>query len=185
MNRIVAVSFLMTFIPFVYSKPQTTPSKSTQESLFLDVWIGDWNLEGTTRYLPTAPEHKLTWNMHGHRILGGSFVQLDQIFYDINGQPEQAMEILRFNPASNTHSSNGYSNDGTTWVATATYSGLTIVQIGTLTTPDGKIIKVRDTWIFSADHLNVSASEESALDGVRWTSWTAKGRKVKNQPQAE
>jgi len=180
MKRIFAASCLMILIPVIVAKTQILSSKSKQESMFLDIWVGDWTLVGTTKYLPTAPEHNLNWHIHGHQILGGSFVQLDQTWYDVNGQQEQALEILSFNPVSKTHSSHGYMNDGTTWVATAIYDDLIVVQNGTISTPDGKVIKVRDTWVFTPDYLNVSATEESTLGGVRWTSWSVKGTKAKS-----
>jgi hypothetical protein len=179
MKRMVATVCLMALIPAIYANAQTTTAKPKLESVFLNIWVGDWTLTGLSRYLPTAPEHKVNWNIHGHKILGGSFVQLDQKFTDINGQQEQALEVLSFNPSSRTHLSNGYANDGSTWAATATYSGLTVVGNGKLTTPDGKVIRICDTWVFAPGYMSVSATEESTLDGVRWASWSVKGTKTK------
>jgi hypothetical protein len=178
MKRIVAAFCLMAFIPAIVARAQTQTSKPKQDSVSLDIWIGDWTLVGTSKYLPTAPEHKLEWHIHGQRILGGSFIQLDQTFNDINGQQEQGLEILSFNPLSKTHLSHGYSNDGSTWVATSTCKGFTVVGNGTITTLEGKVIKIRDTWVFTPDYRSVSGTEESTLDGLRWTSWSVRGTKA-------
>jgi len=179
MKRIVAAICLMAIIPAIAVKTQTPITEPKKESVFLDIFVGDWTLVGTSKFLPKAPEHKLNWNIHGHKILGGSFVQLDQTFNDINGQQEQALEIISFNPSCKTYISHGYSNDGSTWVTKLTYNGHSVTGNGVITTPEGKVIKIRDTWVFTTDYRSVSATEESTLDGVRWTSWSVKGTKTK------
>src|SRR5436190_8168768 len=62
-----------------------------------DVWLGDWILVGTAKDDPSMPEYKVTWKLHETRILGGAFIQVDQIWQG-PGPEERALEILSYDP---------------------------------------------------------------------------------------
>jgi hypothetical protein len=178
MTRIAAAIALMVLIPVVFAQVQSPAPKPTPELKNWDFWVGDWTLVGTAKDTPTEREYKLAWNLHGGRILGGFFVQIDQIWKG-KGLEQRSLEILSYDPKKKTHTSTGFTDDGSTWTATATYSDGTSVESGTTITADGKIIKWRGTWVFSPDRMTVSATQESVQDGSRWTSFTIKGTKAK------
>ena len=41
----------------------------------------------------------------------------------------------------------------------------------------GRVTKWRDTYVYSADWMSVTGSEEVETDGINWTSFTVKGTK--------
>jgi hypothetical protein len=144
-----------------------------------DVMVGDWTMVGTAKDSPTGPEYKVTWKLHGRRILGGAFVQVDQAWKG-NGQESHAMEIIAYDPASRTHSTFAFSDDRSHWVGTATYADDgTLVETGTTTGADGKVTTWRDTYVYSADRMSVTGTEEAEKDGVKWTTFTVKGTKAR------
>jgi len=178
MKRIAIAVCVMILLPVVFAQEQSPVPKPAPELRNRDLWVGDWTMVGTAKDTPAEPEYKLDWSLHGSRILGGFFVQIDQIWKG-NGPEQLSLEILSYDPIKGTHISSGFQSDGATWVATATYNDGTAVETGTSTTADGKIIKWRGTWVFSADRMAVSAIQESDQDGVRWTSFTINGIKAK------
>ena len=178
MKRILTPVALVMLLTVVALQAQAPIPKPGPELRKWELWVGDWEMVGTAKDSPTEPEYKVEWNLHGSRILGGFFVQVDQIWKG-NGPEQHSLEILSYDPIKRTHASSGFTSDGATWVATATYNDGTAVETGTTTTADGKIIKWRGTWVFSADRMAVSAIQESNQDGARWTSFTIKGTKAK------
>jgi len=178
MKRNAIAVFALILLPVVFAHAQSTMPKPASEQRNWDLWVGDWTLVGTAKDTPTEPEYRVDWNLYGSRILGGFFIQIDQIWRG-KGPEQHSLEILSYDPIKRTHASSGFQSDGATWVATATYSDGTAVETGTTTTADGKIIKWRGTWVFSADQMAVSATQESDQEGVRWTSFTVKGTTAK------
>ena len=160
------------------AEPRAQVPKPTPEQTKWDFWVGDWTLVGTARDAPTDLEYKSVWTLHGRPILGGFFVQVDQVWKG-NGPEEHSLEILSYDPSKRTHTSTGFTNFGSTWVATATYDDGTVVETGTTTTSGRKVIKFRGTYVFSPDRMAVSMTSESEMDGVRWTNFTVKGTKAK------
>ncbi len=171
---IAICAFILLF--FVMAKAQPPAPRPAPERSNGDLMVGDWTMEGTAKDSPTKQEYRVAWKLHGSRILGGSFVQVDQTWKG-NGPEEHSLEIVSYNPAKETHASYGFSDDGSVWVGTATYNSGTVVETGVTTTADGKNSKWRGTYIYSPDGMAVSGTEESEQAGAKWTSFTVKGTK--------
>jgi len=169
----LTILFLSSFNTLSQS-PQ--PSRSSVMKNW-DVWVGDWTLVGMAKDSPTMAEYKVTWQLHETQILGGTFIQVDQIWQG-SGPEQRALEILSYDPVKRRASLNGFSSDGSTWIGTATFSGLNCIETGTTTTADGKYLAWRADWTFSKDRMHVSVSQEMEQDGVKWTAFTARGSKV-------
>jgi hypothetical protein len=134
---------------------------------------------GTAKDSPTGPECKVTWTLHGRRILGGAFIQVDQTWKG-KGPESHAMEILQYDPATRTHTTYAFSDDRSHWVGTAIYGeDGTLVETGATTDADGTVTKWRDVYVYSADRMSVTGTEEAEKDGVKWTTFTVKGTKAK------
>lgn len=167
-----------TILSAVIVAPAPSPSATPAPELkSWDLWVGDWTLAGTAKDSPTEPEYQVTWRLQGKRILGGCFIQVDSIWKG-NGAEQRWLEILSYDPVKRTHACIGYASNGMTWVIAATFKGATFLEDGTTTTPDGKTIKWRNTWVISADRTAVSGIQVSEQDGTRWTSFTVKGTKA-------
>ncbi len=142
------------------------------------LWIGEWTLTGTGKSAPEQPEYGLTCRLHGRLILGGHFVQIDQV-WKASGPEQHALEILSYDPSNKSYNSQGFLGNGSTWVATATFDGRTYAEEGTTKTPDGKAVRFRCTWTFSPDRMAVDGAEEIEQGGARWTSFTVKGTRAR------
>lgn len=178
MKRIAAAVCVAILLPGLAAEAQSPGPKPPAELRSWDLWVGDWTMVGTARDTPTEPEYALNWELHGSWILGGFFVQVDHVWKG-KGLELQELEILSYDPVKRVHASAGFASDGSTWLMTATFDERTSVENGTTTTADGKVIAWRNTWVFSADHMEVSGTSESEQDGVRWTSFAVKGTRAR------
>ncbi len=86
-----------------------------------DIWVGDWTLVGTAKDTASEPEYKVDWRMEGRWILGGHFVEVRNTWKG-KGAELTSLEILSYDPVRRIHAFSGFDSDGTTWVATATFS---------------------------------------------------------------
>jgi hypothetical protein len=179
MKRIVTILSVMILIFVVAAaEGQTSAPKPAPELKQWDVWIGDWALSGTAKDTPTGPEYKVDWHMHGHWILGGFFVQIDQTWKG-NGEDVRILEFLYYDPIKKIHAGSGFANDGTTWPLTATFDNQTSVEDFTVTSPDGKLTRCRNTWVFGSDRMSVSGTQECEQNGARFTGFKVNGTKSK------
>ena len=159
------------------SGQSSTPSPPPELKKW-DVWIGDWKLSGTAKNTPSEPEYKVDWYLHEHWILGGFFVQVDQIWKH-NRQELHAMEIISYDPVKKTHTLSGFSADGWTWSVTAMFDNRRTIEEGVATGPDGSTVTSRIEWEFSGDGKMLSGTQRSEQNGVRWTAFTVQGTKLK------
>lgn len=155
---------------------QTPDSGVTAAKKHWDLMVGDWTMVGMAKDSAKGAEYAVAWTLHGVRILDGMFVQVDQAWKG-DGQESHTREIVSYDPVSRTHSTHGYSDDGSTWVGKGTYRDHTLVEEGTTTGMGGRVTKWRDTYVYSADWMSVTGSEEVETDGINWTSFTVKGTK--------
>jgi hypothetical protein len=178
MRRIVILIFVLSacLIPLVWTQaPTTGPSQELQK---LKLWAGVWLLEGTAKDTPTEPEYKLEWRMEGRWILGGRFLEVRGMWKGKSAE-SGSLEVLTYHPARRIHTISGFADDGTTWVATVTFTSGVCIETGTDTGPDGKIATWRNTWIVSPDGMSISGKEEREQGGVHWTAFTVKGTRTK------
>jgi hypothetical protein len=176
-RRLLAVAAGLAFVAF--PNPDSAEPTVALAPRNEDILIGDWTMVGTAKDSPTGPEYKVTWTLHGRRILGGAFIQVDQTWKG-KGPESHAMEILQYDPATRTHTTYAFSDDRSHWVGTAAYGDDgTLVETGTTTDADGTVTRWRDVYVYSADRMSVTGTEEAEKDGVKWTSFTVKGTKAK------
>jgi hypothetical protein len=172
---LVAALTLASTPGFAFAEPKL-PATPRNE----DLLVGDWTMVGTAKDSRTEPEYKVTWKLHGRRILGGAFVQVDQTWRG-KGKESYAMEVIAYDPATRTHTTSAFSDDRSHWVGTATYADDgTLVETGTTTDADGTVTRWRDVYVYSADRMSVTGTEEAEKDGVKWTTFTVKGTKTRN-----
>ncbi len=173
-RRSLTLAFCMASLaPLQAQTPKGSPDPDGR-----GLWIGEWTLTGTGKSAAEQPEYGLTWRLHGRRILGGHFVQIDQV-WKASGPEQHALEILSYDLSNKSYNSQGFLGNGSTWVATATFDGRTYAEDGTTTTPDGKAVRWRCAWTFSPDRMAVEGTQETERGGVRWTSFTVKGRRAR------
>jgi hypothetical protein len=169
----LAVSLVLPAAAAAQSKSPAAPTQAA--SLERDLLVGEWTMVGTAKDAPTEPEYPVTWTLRGRRILGGAFVQVDQTWKG-KGPEAHTLEIIAYDPATRTHSTYAFSDDGSRWVGAATYADDgTLVEAGTTTDADGKVTRWRDTYVYSADRMSVTGTEEAEKDGVKWITFTVKG----------
>jgi hypothetical protein len=177
MRFLAALAFAI-ILPSAVAAQARAPAPSAA-AFERDLLVGDWTMTGMARDSPTGPEYPVTWKLHGRRILGGAFVQVDQTWKG-KGPEEHALEIIAYDPATRTHSTFGFEDDRSRWLGTATYSDDgTLIETGTTTGADGKVTTWRGTYVYSADRMSVTGTSEAEKDGVRWISFTVKGTKAR------
>ena len=174
--RYIAVSIILPGLVSTCVNGQSSTPTPPPELKKWDVWIGDWNLSGTAKDIPTGPEYKVNWHLHEHWILNGFFAQVDQTWKG-NGQEVHSIEILSYDPVKKIHTVSGFSDDGWTWALTATFNKTTTTEEGVATGPDGAIVTSRTDWQFSSDGKTLSGTQQSEQNGVRWTTFTVNGTK--------
>ena len=170
-HAITAVSLLLLFAAVTVA--QSSAPKPAPELKKWDIWIGDWVFSGRAKDT-TGPEYNLDWHMHGHWILGGFFGQLETTWKG-NGEEGQTLAILSYEPIKKVHIVSGFGSDGATWTATFTFDKETSVENSTITGPDGKLTRCRNTLIFSSDRMAASSTNE--CDDGSW--WKVRGTKSK------
>lgn len=133
-------------------------------------------MSGTAKDTPAGPEYKVKWSLHERWILGGFFVQVDQIWQG-NGQELHALEILSYDLIKKVHTISGFSSDGSTWALTAKFDNATVAEEGIAKDPDRPAPTCHTSWVFSADRKNLSGTQDCEQMGVRWKAWRVNGTK--------
>jgi hypothetical protein len=144
-----------------------------------EVWIGDWSLTGTARDAPSGPEYEIEWQLHEHWILGGAFVQVDQVWKG-NGQQANVLEVLGYDSLRKVHTVSGFATDGSTWSLTARFEGTTVTEDGVSVGADGAQTVCRTTWVFGAGGRSLSGTQSCEQNGKRWIAFTVQGTRTKS-----
>jgi hypothetical protein len=153
---------------------QTSAPSPSPEVRKWDIFEGDWVLSGTAQDAPTGTTYKVDWTLHEHWILGGFFMQVDQV-WKRNGQESHALEILSYDPVRKVHTSSGYASDGSAWNLTASFRDNTVIEESVSQNPAGQPTTCHTTFVFSADHTSLSGTQECEENGARWTAFRVKG----------
>jgi len=142
-----------------------------------EVWSGDWTLKGTAKDTPTGPSYQVDWRMSGRWILDGWFLDVRSVYKGL-GPEAHFVEISWYDSVKKEHGFHGYTNDGSTWTAHATFGDRSVVESGTAILPDGKSIRFRNSWTFSPDWMSVSGKQEAEMDGVPFTAFSVTGTRT-------
>jgi len=173
-----AVLFVIFFVGIASAAAQTPPPSPSPEVRKWDIFAGDWNLSGVAQDAPSATQYKVDWSLHERWILGGFFMQVDQVWKG-NGQESHALEILSYDPVKKAHVSSGFSDDGSTWNLTASFQDNTVTEESVSKNPAGQPTTCHTTFEFSSDHNSLSGTQECEENGKRWTTFRVKGNRSK------
>jgi hypothetical protein len=182
-NKLV-MFFAISFVTIASAAAQGSSPSPSAEVRKWDIFNGDWALSGTAQDAPTGSPYKVDWLLHEHWILGGFFMQVDQVWKG-NGQESRSLEILSYDPVKKVHVSSGFSSDGSTWNLTASFHDATVIEESVSKNPEGQPTTCHTTLVFSVDRNSLSATQECEENGTRWTAFRVKGNRSKKQDRDE
>jgi hypothetical protein len=107
-------------------------------------------------------------------------MQVDQVWKG-NGQESHALEILSYDPVRKTHTSSGFSDDGSTWNLTASFHDNTVSEESLSKNPEGQPTTCHTTFVFSAERSSLSGTQECEENGRRWTAFRVKGDRFRKK----
>jgi Protein of unknown function (DUF1579) len=173
-----ALEFAALFVVFsagIASAVGQNPSASAEVKKG-EIFAGDWTLSGIAQDAPSATQYRVDWTLHERWILGGFFMQVDQIRKG-NGQESHSLEILSYDPVKKAHVSSGFSDDGSTWNLTASFQDNTVTEESLSKNLAGQPTTCHTMFEFSADHKSLSATQKCEEIGKRWTAFRVKGNR--------
>ena len=166
MKRIAILSSLLAICFVVAIQAQTAAPKPGPEIRKLHVLVGHWTYEGEYKPGPLGPGAKIKGTYDAHMILGGFFLQEEEVEKSDAGEMRN-LAIESYNPANRNFDSRWYQTDGSTVNGTLTINGNTITWAGTLYV-DGKPYQFREPMVCSADFTTCPAKAEISTDGKTW-----------------
>ena len=171
----VAVPFLLLLsAAFVQAQIQDRP-KPGPEQKKLEVFVGEWNYEGSLSDTPLGPGGKFAGKQTARMILDGLFLESGGEDKGVYGGKEivyKGVSIQWFDPITKTYLDHGYDNDGFAGKGVTTLTGNTWTSTGTQTDRKGKIYKSKSSTTFSSDgKTRTTKTELSADDGKTWMPW--------------
>lgn len=167
MKRIVFGVCIVVLV-FSFAAQAQVPGQPSPEHKKLEVWAGNWTVQGEAKDNPSGPPYKVNWTMQGEWLPGGFFLL-------INGSAKYSdrefrwLEVLGYDPVKKTHI--GYVF-WLQWGGTATYT-MTFKDRSILTGGQGW----RQEWKFSPDGMSLTGKREREQDGKWWTAFDVKGIK--------
>jgi hypothetical protein len=162
MKRIAFAVSLVIVVLAVALLAQTAAPKPGPEQKKLNIWVGDWTLEGESQATPLGPARKYVGKATVRSIMDGFFVEWhgqsgDSIWNEVDG----------YDALNKTYFWSGFSNDGSFNSATYTIDGTTAKYSGTLILGD-KRYRIRGTAEFGSDFMSFVDKEEVSADGQVW-----------------
>src|SRR5512136_2564338 len=122
MKRTVIAVGLMTLLFAVAAQAQAPTPKPGPEYKAFDVWIGEWQYEGTGMASPLGPAGKISGKQTVRWVLNGFFVE----FRSEEKGPQCNVEVIEldwYDAATKTYPYQSYGNNGDVLTATGTVSG--------------------------------------------------------------
>jgi hypothetical protein len=180
MRRFVVLFLLLMpgFFSVVQAQTPAAAPKPDPALKKLSVLVGHWTYEEDWKAGPLGPGGKMTGVYDAHMILGGFFLQAEQIEKGAMGEIRN-LEIDGYDPVHRNFTSDMFLSDGTKSSFTITVSGNTITWAGTLTFA-GKQYQFKEPLVFAPDFMSATAEAEVSVDGKTWTpAWEGKWTKVK------
>jgi uncharacterized protein DUF1579 len=178
MRNVAILSSLLAMCFIAAAQAQTAVPKPDPEFKKLQILVGHWRYEEDWKAGPLGPGGKMTGVYDAHMILGGFFLQAEQIEKGAMGEIRN-LEIDGYDPVHRNFSSDTFLSDGTKSSFTISVSGNTITWSGTLTFA-GKQYQFKEPMVFAPDFMSATAEAEVSVDGKTWTpAWEGKWTKVK------
>jgi hypothetical protein len=165
--KIMAIAVgLMMLAPAVAAQSQTPAPKPGPEYRAYDVWIGDWQYEGTSMASPLGPAGSSSGKQTVRWVLNGFFVEFRSEEKGPLGDAE-VIELDWYDAATKTYPFQSYSNNGDILTATGTVSGNVWKNSGTLT-HSGVKYHFRNVITMAADGMSATWRGEISPDGKTW-----------------
>jgi len=178
MKTFISLIVVACFAGAAFAQQPNQPPKPDPALEKLSVLVGHWTYEEDWKAGPLGPGGKMTGVYDARMILGGFFLQAEQIEKGAMGEIRN-LEIDGYDPVHRNFTSDTFLSDGTKSSFTITVSGNTITWAGTLTF-DGKQYQFKEPMIFAPDFMSATAEAEISVDGKTWTpAWEGKWTKVK------
>ena len=124
-----ATFFLLSLIASAQGTMTTPPSAPTPEQQIMGYFVGNWQLQGTTKISPNSPPATFTGEEQSVWVSGQYFVETHT---DIKGPlgDIRSTRVMEYNPADHAYTYNAYNSlgehimaighlDGNTWTWTA------------------------------------------------------------------
>ena len=167
-RTLIAVALIMLLVA-VASQAQTIGPKPGPEQKKLEVWVGNWTVQGESKASPIGPaskySNKATWQMSlGGFVLEGRFVSHSA------SVDTQGMQVMAYDAANKNFTLAMYFSDGLIQHGTVTVSGNTWSGKGSVIA-DGKQYQWRGTDVLSGDLTVDTYTAEISTDGKTWLPW--------------
>jgi hypothetical protein len=153
---------------FSFAAQAEVPGQPGPEYKKLEVWVGNWTIQGEAKDNLSGPTYKVNWTMKGEWLPGGYFLL-------INGSAQYPdrevrwLEILSYDPVKKTHMGHVFwLQGGGADTYTMTFKDRTILSGGQ---------GWRQEWKFSPDGMSLTGKREREQDGKWWTTFDVKGVK--------
>lgn len=182
MKKIAMLLPLLAVCFVIAVQAQTTAPKPAAEWKQLHGMLGHWTYTCDYQATPLGPASSTTGEYNNQMILGGFFLKGQWKEKRPNGVAE-GLEIIRYDPDNKTFFFSGYTNDGSTYSGTLTFSGTTEKGEGKLF-PGGKEYKYRATVQWAADWTSADWKDEISSDGKTWVPWFEQ-KMTKEKPAAK
>jgi Protein of unknown function (DUF1579) len=166
MQRITLLFSLLVVCFATTIQAQSTAPRPGSEIKKLHVLVGHWTYEGVYKPGPLGPGGKITGTYDARMILGGFFLQEEEIEKGDAGELRN-LGVESYNPANKNFDSRWYQSDGSTVNGTLTIKGNTITLAGTLYV-DGNPYQFREPMVCSSDFTTCPAKAEISTDGKTW-----------------
>ncbi len=178
MKRTVIAVALIALLFAVAAQAQAPAPKPGPEYKAYDVWIGDWQYEGTSMASPLGPAGKFSGKQTVRWVLNGFFVE----FHSEEKGPQGNVEVIEldwYDASTKSYPFQSYANNGDMFTAAGTVSGNVWKNSGTLT-HSGVKYHFRNVITMAVDGMNVTWRGEISPDGKTWQALNeGKATKIK------
>jgi len=182
MKRIAFLVGLVVLVFAVSIWAQTQAPKPDPELKKLDIMVGHWTYEGEYKAGPGGPNGKAKGEDRIQWILGGFFLQDQEIETGALGDARMAV-LFAYDPVKKNIVISGLMNDGGPVSGIVEISGETITLDGKVVL-GGKESLLRNTYVVAADRMSMTQKVEMSADGKTWTPFfDALYTKVKPAPK--
>ena len=169
MKRFIALSGLVVLVVAISSWAQMQAPKPDPEIKKFDAFLGHWTYTVEYKAGPLGPAAKASGEVTIKDILGGFFYENKVMEKGPSGDT-QMLEIIGYDPANKTFTSNEFHGDGIVFTGTYTASGNTWTYLGK-STIGGKAIEAKNVLTLTDDRMSVLAKGELSVDGKTWVPW--------------
>lgn len=143
----------------------------------LDMFVGNWNIEGQQYDGPFGPEAKIV-AVESYEWLAGGFFLLHRLGGRLDATEIACIEIIGFDESSQNYPRYTFYGNGKTneWQSRETDAGWTVIGDSVM---GNKSLKVRCTIVFSDSGKEMTSTWECSSDGSEWkTFWAVKATKA-------